>query len=1127
MANLEDQLSEIRQPVSMEAASFTKQEAQAQAFQPEPTFEELQSQVEQPDVGFFEGTGEASSASLATSSLGMAYRAYERPVDDIVWDVFRPSFANMYEFSDEDIEEIRQSGLPASSFGALEGASSPENLRELIKLTKENLEYEKKIQQAGLGGQIIGGVVGAAGDPLSYVPMANSLKGMSLLNKTLVRGVEGAAVGLASEKLRSGTTGIEADYSMAAITGAAFSSGLGLLGDGLESLRNTGVRLEARESSRNANTNVDSSQAIELAAPEGTRYVPHPEEEGAVVTRDGTIISESNPVNPQTIEQFAQVDPERSAKGVKLGGFTELGLTIMDSDNATVRQIGEGLVRSPVGTQSGGRGKAGATASDIKERLDSTDHVSYNAIIKGMEDVLNDPANMNLKGSREDMEALVYRKIVHAIEDQTGESLQFLSEAEKKLMQTVKQHFDKKGEYLKDPRLFGNDKAQPILKSSRHEGTYVPQVYDNAAKANAIVRFGGKDGLKEAIKKSWMTSFESRPTVKARFQEFFKDGLQGIEMDKVDAKLKELVEDYAEKKANGISNSNKLSYSSVLEESLDWKEGIENNKFLEARNLFDSDMNVLMPDGQTFSVNDLRSYDMGHIMQSYDRRVNGDIAIMGATGKSTKDLKDGIVALEESIGADGKGKRDVEALIDTIKILTGRARRSPDSAFDHIARSLTDISFTTKNAYMGAMNITEIAGMVAKGNVKALTRGVPLLGEWITKRATKMPKEELQELHGALFGQEVFDLMRPSYGRFKERIQETTPLGETSAKALAGLRYATQEAAARNPFTTFMNASTNYMVDSARMGTIADVANHTLFGSKTMFDERMLKSSSVTAEQFENVKQLIRDYATVDSNGYIKINNKSAFASDPRAMDLWRLGDKMADEAILRPTKVSMQNTKAYGSLVQLGMQFKSFTIKSLNGRTIRALYEATKNGRAIDQTIAATLSMGLAAGFYAIRAQVAAQGIPEAQRQEYLDNALNPKMVAYAAVSRSSLVGAPLGLFNMFAAPLGFDPAKQVRTSILPTPPVEREQGAMLYAPRPGELFGGFLEQVPALGLISSGYQAGSNAIGLMGATGYDEIQYRTGLYNGLKGLIPNDPVSQAVLLGVFEEQGIMQRMK
>ncbi|MDV7396610.1 hypothetical protein RZS08_34760, partial [Arthrospira platensis SPKY1] len=104
--------------------------------------------------------------------------------------------------------------------------------------------------------------------------MANSLKGMSLLNKTLVRGVEGAAVGLVSEKLRSGTTGIEADYSTAAITGAVFSSGLGLLGDGLESLRNTGVRLEARESSRNANTNVDSSQAIELAAPEGTRYVP-------------------------------------------------------------------------------------------------------------------------------------------------------------------------------------------------------------------------------------------------------------------------------------------------------------------------------------------------------------------------------------------------------------------------------------------------------------------------------------------------------------------------------------------------------------------------------------------------------------------------------------------------------------------------------------------------------------------------------------------------------------------------------------------------------------------------------------------------------------------------------------
>lgn len=1124
MANLETQLKEFSKPVSMDANSFTKEEAQAQTFTPEPTFEELQQSVQPTEKGLFEGTGQAIESGLATSTLGVAYRAFERDVDNIVFDVFRPAFANTYEFTDEDIEEIRKSGLPVSSFDALKGASSSDNLKELISLTKENLEFERKAQQTGTGAQIVGGIVGAAGDPLSYVPMANSLKGASLLNKALIRGAEGAAVGLASEKLRESTSGIEADYSMAAISGAVFSTGLGLLGDGFSAMRNSAVRLEARESSRNANVEIDSSQNIKFAAPEDTPFVPHPDELGAVVTRDGTIISEDNPVNPQTHQEFQAINPERSAKGVKLGGFTEIGLTILRSEDVDIRGIGEGLVRSPVGTESGGRGKAGATASDIKERLDSTDHVDYNASIKAMDDVLNDPANMNLRGSRQDKEAEVFRKVVHAIEDQTGEALQFLSETERKLMDVVKSHFDKKGEYLFDPTLFGNPNAQPILKGSRHAGTYVPQVYDEAAKAFHINRFGGSDGLKEAIKKSWLTSFEARPSVKARFKELFEEELKDLQGVDPEVKLKELVEDYAEKKAFGIAKSDEFAYSSILEESLDFLQGIENNKFLEARNLFDSDMNVLMPDGKTFSVNDLRNYDMSHIMQSYDRRVNGDIAIMGATGKSTKELKDQIVELEKAKGGKGKAKAEIEALKDTIKILTGRARRDPDSALEHVARSLTDVSFATKNAYMGAMNLTEIAGMVAKGNVSAILRGVPFIGDLVTKRSTRMTKAELRDLHSAIFGQEVFDSLRPTYGRFKERIQETTTLGNTAASIVAGLRVGTQELAARSPLTKVMNASTNYMVDTARMGAIADVAKKAMFGGKTMFDDNMLKSASVTKAQFKGVQQLFKDFATVNADGSISISNKAGFASDPRAMDLWRLGDKMADEAILRPTKVSAQTTKGYGALMQIAMQFKSFTLKSINGRTIRSVYEATKNDRAVDQTVAAVLSMGMAAGFFAMRAQLAAQGMPKEQRKEYLDNALNPKMLTYAAISRSSVIGSPLGLFNMFAAPAGFDPAKQVRTSILPTPPVQREQGALLYAPQFGDEL---INQIPAAGILKSGYQAGYNAFGLMGATGYDEIQYRTGLYNGLRGLIPNDPISQALLLGVYEEQGIMQRMK
>ncbi|MCZ0777934.1 hypothetical protein, partial [Klebsiella pneumoniae] len=75
--------------------------------------------------------------------------------------------------------------------------------------------------------------------------------------------------------------------------------------------------------------------------------------------------------------------------------------------------------------------------------------------------------------------------------------------------------------------------------------------------------------------------------------------------------------------------------------------GIENNSFLEARNMFDSDLPVTLPDGSTFSVNDLRDFDMARIIPAYDRRVNGDISIMGGSGKTTQQLKDEIMALDK------------------------------------------------------------------------------------------------------------------------------------------------------------------------------------------------------------------------------------------------------------------------------------------------------------------------------------------------------------------------------------------------------------------------------------------------------------------------------------------------
>jgi hypothetical protein len=66
-------------------------------------------------------------------------------------------------------------------------------------------------------------------------------------------------------------------------------------------------------------------------------------------------------------------------------------------------------------------------------------------------------------------------------------------------------------------------------------------------------------------------------------------------------------------------------------------------------------------------------------------------------------------------------------------------------------------------------------------------------------------------------------------------------------------------------------------------------------------------------------------------------------------------------------------------------------------------------------------------------------------------------------------------------------------------------------------------LEQVPGVGVLGSIYQAGSGTAGLMREEGRSmDQQYKASLYNGLRNLIPNDPVSQRALNALMQEQGM-----
>lgn len=1094
---------------------------------------------EREDRSTWFGFGAATEAEVKNSLVGVAIRAGQTEDSlDVIGDVFNPTRWNNHKWTREELDQIRNAGVLPQYYGVITGGS-PQNLTELINLALENQKLDQERAKSGIGAHLAAGVIGAGVDPLTYVPIAGQVgKGGKLVNKMFTVASQTGALAGVSEMARTSVAGGNAHVAEAILGGALFGGGMTAIADGLGRAlgRNTNefagpaTRLEARETARNVDgqdlSRLPIQEGEQTFSHQGVRFADVPNEPGSVRLEDGSILIGENPLNPRTRQVFDEViEPERAAAGVNLGGLTEIGLKLLRSENPEIRGVAADLVRSPTGMQSGASGKIGTTASDVFERLRAVDHRFYNDIDDAVTEALKDPyfqtAFWRDSGAfRQD----IYQRVSMAIEDGSGNLKAELTPGELKVYDLLKNQFDAKREMMENPAMFGRPDAQSIFPGSRFKGTYVPHVYSNQMKELYIKELGSPEALQEAIKKSWLTSYASRPEVKKRVDEALLEADPTLTPEGLAA----AVDKYANDKAYGISHTEQFERSSVMEENINGLVGLENNSFLEARNLFDSDMSIVLPNGQTFSVNNLREWDMDKIVPAYNRRVNGDIAIMAGTGKTTKEMKDLAETLMNKAGDDGKLKGEVSALRDTLKILTGRARRdgADDAAFATVMRTMTDLSFFAKNAYMGVQNLTEIGGMLARGNVRALLHGVPMFRD-LAFRNKKVGASEIKDLHNVIFGKELDDSIRPSKQDVIDRLRAYSDLSKPTATALGTAKYYTGELAVRSPFTKVLNGTTNYLLDAGRQGFLSDIVEHSLTGSKRKFDDRWLKTAGISDEQWNGIKSLIRESVTRGPDGKYTIKDKKAFSQDPRAMDLWRMGDTIADETLLRPHKLSNMDAKAYGPLAKTVLQFKNFVIKSINGRTMRTFYNATKNNRAMDAALSTVMSMGLAGIYYMAQAHVRAYAMQDGRDREYLKQALDPTMIGYAALSRSSHLGGPLGVANILGGIAGYEDTKMLRSSILPRSPTEKPERAIAYGAATSDpvmnVVGNFLEQVPAFGYAANVGASAYNLAGYLKAdTRVNERDYMTGMYNTFRELVPNDPITQKLLLGTFEEQGI-----
>lgn len=1121
------------------------------------------------------GLGDATKGNIANSTLGVAVRAARQENGfDLMGDTFAPTRWNSHTWSPEEIERIRTEVKNPAYIKSILGGSA-ENLDALITNANRNYEYDAKTAKASLGAQLLGGVAGAAFDPVSYIPVAGQAgKAVGIgskVKKALSAGSQAAALNVLSEGSRVQVAGGDAHYAEAAFGGLVFGAGMSAISQSLSkgaravapeeaptghavtptghveanAIQATATRLEARMEALKTNPsdrNVFDPSAVPLRDGEviksgagGVPYADAPGDlagHGDVRLADGSVLSGANPLNPKTlgtIEEMAKI--ERAAAGLSLDkmtggalkGFDEISMNIMRSESEAVRAMGLDLVRPTTGLESGAGGKFSATASDVSERLKGTDHQFYNDLMDlqeaALKDVRHDVAAQGY--SKAEQRQFISRRVAEAVEDNTGAKAAKLTPKEQELVTLVRDHHDYKAEALKNPSLFGNnvDASKAMMAGSHFEGGYYPVRYDAAARSLHLERLGGDvQNLKDAVKSSMLGSYNSNAAIKSR----------------VDAYLRttgESVEAYAERKAYGIANASddaKGAYGSsgALDDiSMDTKT-LSRNDYLEERHLFGNDFEITLQDGSKFSVNDLRHFDMEDVLPAYNRRVNGDISILAGTGKTTKELTDEIESIVAAHANDPKAKFEAESLYEVVKILTGRSRRDPEGALATLARSMNDMSYATKNTYMGVQNYTEISSMIARGGIESLGRSIPALGKFMKKK-NKLNAKEANEVHSMLFGKELDDSILPKRADQIERLR----MGGASpglAKTVGSVKWATGRMAARLPMSRVMVATTNHIVRAARIETLGDIAAHVHTGKSSVLTAGLRKSAGISDAQWNSVKVFMKEHTVRDSKtGEITFVNKEAMRLDPRSMDLWRLADHVASETILRPEKVSMQSARQAGAGASMAMQFKNFVLRSVNGRTVRRYYESTKNGRALDQSMSVALELMLAGGFAAVRAHAVGSTMQEADRRRYLDMALRPEVLALGALTRSTTLGAPIGMYGFIAQPLnapGADLLQSYRTSVNPKAPREKADKVARGGKTGDDMLSGFidrsLEQVPALQWgkdVSAWLQ---NSAMYVGADRTHETQAAAdATYRSLSRVVPNDPVTQWLLKTHFEE--------
>ena len=1025
------------------------------------------------------------------------------------------------ELTREQIREIYEKvNWSDSAFKVVtRGLKDMADVDQRVQRVNENLAFQDELSKAGFIEGVVAGVGDAIVDPANYLG-AYATRGMGLLGRVVIGG---SATNVASGQIREKLSGADTDILQDAVAGAVFAGVFEGASKGFNMMGDANRRFQYKQNQMRLGLPISKDVLKNLGGNSST--APY-------MDRAREWLNEASPA----IQVSEVLYRNESTRG--------LASRVYRRNQGTLKEVDGQLVNVEVATST----------PTIEERIQAED----NALWEFQSEYFDTKAKMVQLGmSEEDFNLALYAMV----EGRLPKDIQVEPELSS-LAVKYKQLIESRGQELQSRGFLENLK----------ENYGAPRVIDRIKALNFLRKFNG-DRVKaiEAVADNLVRGVQSDKKTNQLFVDRFLEEVQerlDREADlavegpnapkkprgnkKPSTKINKLGKDLNKQYVKWLKKQAMNDATGYIDQNQSSYGITDDGKFISKYDHERLPWNTSYKDARGFSVDSLR-VDPSDAFRNYWKHSAGDIAwydelgLMGYENVSNY-MQTKYVEGEAHVNR-AEANKVRRALKTTLNLTYGISPKehfvghgvSNYEAFAEIIRNMT---FFTKNGFMGILNHTEVAeGIRAYGSAYFL-RSVP----WVRNKFKNWSQghytnEDITAINNSIFGEEVKSVgifsnsWEETKARAKVRYQEIERRNKDRYDTRGWVRRlasATQWLAEVSPATRYLQHSQRSIVDEARgqfMGELVRTAHGLKKGHKGFFNEKDLKRNSITYDQADHLIATIKDCTKVNTDGSIEFTDLNKLYNDTDAMlTLRRMGDYVSNNVIQRNTMGdAFYWADVNNPMLDLLFQFKTFAVNSWTKRALRMVNRGFEGEReAVEQLLTFSISGGLATFGHIGNTYIKAYGIQdEEKRKKYLERQLGSTEgifdldsdVALTAIwnggfQRNGILAFPALL--LASIPYIGNREAKTTTSIAQTD----DEGKPLKSFSIENYLG---DMIPAFGTFDSGVNTLIHAYDMINMDDYtpeEQDRVRRNLKRATTNLAPNYPLVTPFILSLFNNE-------